>query len=179
MVSTINELRQAKAVLNEVKNKLKKEGIEFKENLPVGIMIEIPSAAIAADILAKEADFFSIGTNDLIQYTMAVDRGNEHVAYLYDPLHPPVLRLVKFVIESAHRAGIPVSMCGEMAGDPVVTSVLLGMGLDEFSMAPSAISQIKNQVRTTKMDDARKIAQDVMEFSTAEEIREYLDKLKK
>ena len=179
MVSTVNELRQVKEVLNEVKHKLKKEGIEFKDNLPVGIMIEIPSAAIGADILAKESDFFSIGTNDLIQYTMAVDRGNEHVAYLYDPLHPPVLRLIKFVIESAHREGIPVSMCGEMAGDPAVTSVLLGMGLDEFSMAPSAISQIKNHIRNTKMDDARKIAQDVMELSTADEIREYLGKIKK
>jgi phosphotransferase system enzyme I (PtsI) len=178
MISGIQELREANIILEETKAELKKEGIEYREDIPVGIMIEIPSAAVTSDILARETDFFSIGTNDLIQYTMAVDRGNEQVAYLYDPLHPAVLRLLKQVIDSAHRYGIGVSMCGEMAGDPAFTPILLGLGLDEFSMAPADILAVKNSVRSIRMEDARKLTQEILELSTSEEIKEYLGKLK-
>lgn len=177
MISGVHELREANIVLEETKTELRKEGIEFREDIPVGIMIEIPSAAITSDILARETDFFSIGTNDLIQYTMAVDRGNEQVAYLYDPLHPAVLRLLKQVIDSAHLNGIGVSMCGEMAGDPIFTPILLGLGLDEFSMAPTDIHSVKNAVRSIRMEDARKLTTEIMELPTSAEIRQYLAKI--
>lgn len=178
MISGIQELREANQILEETKAELKKEGIEYREDIPVGIMIEIPSAAVTSDILARETDFFSIGTNDLIQYTMAVDRGNEQVAYLYDPLHPAVLRLLKQVIDSAHQYGIGVSMCGEMAGDPAFTPILLGLGLDEFSMAPADIHGVKNVVRSIRMEEARKLTQEILELSSSDEIKEYLGKLK-
>jgi phosphotransferase system enzyme I (PtsI) len=143
MIGRVEELRAAMAVVATAKAELAAEGVAFAANIPVGVMIEIPSAALTADLLAKEADFFSIGTNDLCQYTLAVDRMNEKIADLYDPFHPAVLRLIRMVIEEGNRAGIPVGMCGEMAGDVRATSLLFGMGLREFSMNAPLIPEIK------------------------------------
>ena len=144
MIGRVEELRAAKAVVAEARAQLTAEGVPFGADIPVGIMIEIPSAALTADRLAKEADFFSIGTNDLCQYTLAVDRLNEKIAALYDPFHPAVLRLIKMVIEEGQRAGIPVGMCGELAGDVAATELLFGMGLREFSMSAPSIPEVKN-----------------------------------
>lgn len=146
MIGSVEELREAKAMVAKARAELTAEGIAFAAELPVGIMIEIPSAALTADLLAKEADFFSIGTNDLCQYTLAVDRMNEKIAALYDPFHPAVLRLIRMVIEEGRKAGIPVGMCGELAGDVQATVLLLGMGLREFSMSAASIPEIKNVI---------------------------------
>ncbi|MDI6783422.1 MAG: phosphoenolpyruvate--protein phosphotransferase [bacterium] len=176
MISGVKELRAALAILDETKRELAVEGKEFDPNLQVGVMIEIPSAAMTADILAKEVDFFSIGTNDLIQYTLAVDRVNERIAHLYDPLHPAVLRFIKWIIDAGHNAGIWVGMCGEMAGDPTFTMILLGLGLDEFSMGSVAVPGIKKVVRSVSMQEAKELARTVFGLSTADEIREYLQR---
>ena len=129
-------MRQVKEICEEVRAQLTKDGIPFGENVPLGVMVETPSAAVTADLLAAESDFFAIGTNDLIQYALAVDRQDEHVGYLYHPLHPALLRLIKGVIEAGNRSGTPVSMCGDMAGDPLTAWVLMGLGLRTFSMSP-------------------------------------------
>jgi len=173
MISGVREFRQANEVLEEVKRDLLKEGIPFKENIPVGAMIEVPSAAITSDILAKEADFFSIGTNDLIQYSLAVDRVNEKIAYLYEPTHPAVLNLIKMVINNGHNEGIPVALCGEMAGDVSLTMILLGLGLDEFSTSPIAVPEIKKIVRSINFSQAREIAETALSFTTGKEVQEY------
>src|SRR6056297_2974372 len=170
MISGVEELDNVLEVLDSVKQELKKEGVAFKDDLPVGIMIEVPSAALTADLLAKKVDFFSIGTNDLIQYTIAVDRGNEKVAYLYEPFHPGVLRLLKIVIESAHNASIPVGMCGEMAGYPLATVLLLGLGLDIFSMSAFTIPEVKKIIRSVSMSEAEELTGIVMEMKSAREI---------
>jgi len=174
LVSSVQELRQAKALLRELKAELDKEGKKYDPDVEVGIMIEVPAAAIIADILAEEADFFAIGTNDLIQYSLAIDRGNENVSYLYEPLHPALLRLLKFVIESGKKAGIPVSMCGEMASDPLYAVVLVGLGLERFSMNPSNIPVVKNVIRSLRYKDCKKIVEAAMEKRTAQEIEEYI-----
>lgn len=174
MVSSVQEIREAKAVLEEVKNQLIEEGISYSENIEIGIMIEIPSAALISDLLAKEVDFFSIGTNDLIQYTIAVDRMNEKVSYLYDPLHPAVLRLIKLVIDNAHRAGKWVGMCGEMAGDLRAIPILIGMGLDEFSMNAPSILKARKLIREINYEATKKIAEEVLMIATSKEIEEYL-----
>lgn len=174
MISGVEELEKALSVLEEVKKDCRKKGIPFNEEIPVGIMIEIPSAALTADLLAKKVQFFSIGTNDLIQYTLAVDRGNEKVAYLYEPFHPGVLRLVKQVIDSAHKAGIPVGMCGEMAGDPSATVILLGLGLDNFSMSSFGIPQVKQIIRSISLSEAEDVADTVMEMKSYAEIDSYI-----
>lgn len=171
MVSGLTEIKRANAILNEAKGELKAEGIPFDENIEVGIMIEIPSAAVTADILAKEVDFFSIGTNDLIQYTLAVDRMNEHISHLYEPLHPAVLRLIKNVIDASHNAGKWTGMCGEMAGDTWATAILLGMGLDEFSMSASSIPQVKNIIRSLTYEESKHIAQKALSMDNPEDIR--------
>ncbi|MRR13865.1 phosphoenolpyruvate--protein phosphotransferase [archaeon] len=181
MISGMEELMRAKDILEETKEDLRKEGIPFDDDIPVGIMVEVPSAATIADILASEVDFFSIGTNDLIQYSLAIDRGNEYVNYLYEPLHPAVLRLIKFTIDAAHNAGIPVSMCGEMAGRVIYTPILLGMGIDILSTNAFAISHVKEMTRKLNLDKCRKIAQHIYQMKTAKEIydfmsREILDK---
>jgi len=170
MISGVEELDNVLEVLKTVKRELKKEGIAFKEDMPIGIMIEVPSAALTADLLAKKVDFFSIGTNDLIQYTIAVDRGNEKIAYLYEPFHPGVLRLLKIVIDSAHNASIPVGMCGEMAGYPMATVLLLGLGLDIFSMSAFTIPEVKKIIRSVSMSEAEELAGIVMEMKSAPEI---------
>jgi len=176
MISGVEELKQANSILDEVKKDLKKESLPFDENIEVGAMIEVPSAAITSDILAKEVDFFSIGTNDLIQYSLAVDRVNEKIAYLYEPAHPAVLRLIKMVIENAHNAGIWVGMCGEMAGDISMTLVLLGLGLDEFSASPIAIPELKKIIRAVTLRQAKEIAQESMLLSTGKDVEKYAKK---
>jgi phosphotransferase system enzyme I (PtsI) len=177
MISSLSELRRANTILEEAKDELRREGIPFDENLEVGIMVEIPSAAITADILAKEVDFFSIGTNDLIQYTLAVDRMNEKIANLYEPFHPAVLRLIKNVIDASHRAGKWTGMCGEMAGDPLAAPILLGMGLDEFSMSATSISQVKKVIRSLTYDQAKEIANKALEMESPGEIKEMVNKV--
>jgi len=173
MISGLAELQQANALLEDAKKELKKEGLPFDENMEVGAMIEVPSAAVTSDILAREADFFSIGTNDLIQYSLAVDRVNEKIAYLYEPAHPAVLRLIKSVIENGHKAGIWVGMCGEMAGDISMTAILLGLGLDEFSTSPIAAPEIKRIIRALTMTQARAIAEEAMTLLTGKDVQAF------
>ncbi|MBV8519704.1 MAG: phosphoenolpyruvate--protein phosphotransferase [Acidobacteria bacterium] len=174
LVSGVQELRQVKTLVREIRLELDAEGIPYNRELQIGIMIEVPSAAVIADLLATEADFFAIGTNDLIQYSLAIDRGNENVSYLYEPLHPALLRLIKGVIDAGKRAGIPVSMCGEMASDPIYAIVLLGLGLEIFSMNPSSIPVLKNVVRSVRYKDCKRIAESALQKKTAQEIEEYI-----
>lgn len=180
MISGIEELRQAKKVVSDCKRELRKKGEKFDEHIKIGTMIEVPSAALTADILAKESDFFSIGTNDLIQYSLAVDRANEKVAYLYQPAHPAVLKLIKTIIEGAKKNKIWVGMCGEMSSEPTLAFLLLGLGLDEFSMPPPQVLKIKELIQRVKFADAKTAAQKAMSLSTAGEIEKYLkSKLRK
>jgi len=174
LVSGVQELRQVKTLVREIKAELDAEGVPYDRELKIGIMIEVPSAAVIADLLAQEADFFAIGTNDLIQYSLAIDRSNENVSYLYEPLHPALLRLIKGVIDAGKRAGIPVSLCGEMASDPLFAIVLLGLGLEVFSMNPSSIPVIKNIVRTVRYRDCKRIADIALQKRTAQEIEEFI-----
>ncbi|HWW61188.1 MAG TPA: putative PEP-binding protein, partial [Thermoanaerobaculia bacterium] len=174
LVSSVQEVRQVKTFLREIKADLDAEGIAYNKDLKVGIMIEVPSAAIIADLLATEVDFFAIGTNDLIQYSLAIDRANENVSYLYEPLHPALLRLIKGVLDAGKRAGIPVSMCGEMASDPIYAIVLLGLGLEIFSMNPSSIPIVKNVIRSVRYRDCRRIAEIALQKKTAQEIEEFV-----
>ncbi len=174
MVSSIEEVRQANAILDEVKQQLESEGIAFSKDFEVGIMIEIPTAALTSDILAKEVDFFSIGTNDLIQYATAVDRMNQNIAHLYTPYHPGVIRMIKMVIENGHKEGIWVGMCGEAAGEPPLIPLLLGLGLDEFSMSATSILPARELVATLTTEGTQEIAEKVLSLTTAEEIEAYL-----
>jgi phosphotransferase system enzyme I (PtsI) len=173
MISGLEELRQANALLEECKKELKKEGAAFDENIETGAMIEVPSAALTSDILAKEVDFFSIGTNDLIQYSLAVDRVNEKIAYLYEPTHPAVLRLIKSIVDHGHDAGIWVGMCGEMAGDIVMTIILLGLGLDEFSTSPIATPEIKRIIRAVTMRQAKEVAGEALALTTGKDVETF------
>ena len=174
MIATMNEIQAAKAVLKEAMQMLKDQGVSFDNDIKIGIMIEIPSAAVIADLLAKEVDFFSIGTNDLTQYTLAVDRMNEKIKDLYDPFDPGVLRLITNVIEQGHKNQIEVGMCGELAGDPRATLLLLGMGLKEFSMSALSIPVIKNKIIKTNLADAQKTHQEVMQMDNSKDITNYL-----
>ncbi len=170
LISGLAELERIRETLAEVKAGLQRDGVPFRDDVPVGIMIEVPSAALISDLLASRVDFFSIGTNDLIQYTLAVDRGNERVAYLYDPFHPAVLRLVRMTIVNAHTRGIPVGMCGEMAGDPLATVVLLGLGLDSFSMGPLGIPPIKRIVRSVGAMEAESFVRTLLALPSGAEV---------
>jgi phosphotransferase system enzyme I (PtsI) len=176
MISGVAELQEALGLVDEVRADLRRRRIPFDKALSIGIMIEIPSAAIVADMLAKEVSFFSIGTNDLIQYALAIDRVNEHVSYLYEPLHPAILRLIRRVVEAGHDAGIPVSMCGEMAGEPFYSYVLLGMGLDELSMNVTAIPRVKRILRKSLAYEAKEFAGSLLQHGTAGEIGRILRK---
>jgi phosphotransferase system enzyme I (PtsP) len=171
MISGIAELREALEVLDEVKDQLDRRGVDFDRNLPVGIMIEVPSAAIIADVLAQECDFFSIGTNDLTQYTLAVDRGNERVAHLYNPLHPAVLSLIDRSVRAADRAGIPISVCGEMAANPIAVPILLGLGIHELSGAPSGIPVVKEIIRALDSVVTEGDARRALQTESAEEVQ--------
>jgi phosphotransferase system enzyme I (PtsI) len=162
LISGIGEIEQALALLDEARDECRAAGQPFAESIKTGVMIEVPSAAVTADILASKADFFSVGTNDLIQYCLAVDRGNERVSYLAQPVHPALLRLLKHTIESAHRRGIKAAMCGEMAGDTRYTALLLGLGLDEFSMAAQSIPRVKRLIRGVNMADCRGLAEEIL-----------------
>jgi phosphotransferase system enzyme I (PtsI) len=176
MISGIEEIRKAKAILEEVKKEFIRAKVPFDRGIKIGAMIEIPSASVTADILAREVDFFSIGTNDLIQYALAVDRINEHVSYLYEPLHPAILRIVRSVVQSARNAGIPLAICGEMASEPAYVLVLLGLGLEEFSMNPIAIPKVKKVLRMAKAIETRSMTERLFQFSTASEIKRYVRK---
>ncbi|MCK0473579.1 phosphoenolpyruvate--protein phosphotransferase [Halalkalibacter sp. APA_J-10(15)] len=177
MIATLEELRAAKAMLAEEKDKLIAENIQVSEEIEVGMMVEIPSTAVAAELFAKEVDFFSIGTNDLIQYTMAADRMNERVSYLYQPYHPAILRLVKMVIDAAHKHGKWAGMCGEMAGDEVAIPLLLGLGLDEFSMSATSILPARSQLRTLSKADLQSFANDMLYLDTADEVEQKVNEL--
>jgi phosphotransferase system enzyme I (PtsI) len=179
MISSFDELMAAKAKVEEAKAELKEEGIEYNEDIDLGMMIEIPAAVMIADQLAKEVDFFSIGTNDLIQYTVAVDRMNEQIAEMHTPYHPAVLRLIKKTIEAAHAEDIWVGMCGEAAGEELLLPFLLGAGLDEFSMSAVSILKIKEVLTKWTMTEAEKESEKILELATAAEVKEYLNKLKK
>jgi phosphoenolpyruvate-protein phosphotransferase (PTS system enzyme I) len=172
MIATLDEFRAAKTILEEEKQKLLAEGQKVSDEIELGIMVEIPSTAILADQFAKEVDFFSIGTNDLIQYTMAADRMNQRVSYLYQPYSPSILRLVKMVIDAAHAEGKWTGMCGEMAGDETAIPVLLGLGLDEFSMSATSILKARSQIRNLKKSDMEKLAQQVLNMQTTAQVIE-------
>ncbi len=174
MISGVSELREAKEMLDESREQLTKQGEPFDPALKIGVMIEMPSAALTADIIAKEVDFFSIGTNDLIQYALAIDRVNEHVSYLYRPMHPAILRLVRAVVEGARQQQIPVAMCGEMAGEPMLAAVLVGLGLDELSMNAVSIPMVKSVLRACSMEDSRRLAEQALQLSTPEEIEQLI-----
>lgn len=174
MISSIEELRKAKKIIQDVKKELKEKQIPFKEDIEIGIMIEIPSAALMAEELAKECDFFSIGTNDLIQYTVAVERGNEKVANLYTHFHPAVIRLIKSAVDGAHKNNILCGMCGEAAGDPSFIPLLVGLGLDEFSMNANKILQSRKLIRELSFQDCKKLAEEVLKLSSSEEIKRKL-----
>ncbi|MBC8591525.1 phosphoenolpyruvate--protein phosphotransferase [Wansuia hejianensis] len=175
MISNINELRSAKILAEEVREELRKENIPFKEDVEIGIMVEVPSVAIHSKAFAKEVDFFSIGTNDLIQYTVAVDRGNQNISYLYNQYHPAVLNLINMTIKNGHEAGIWVGMCGEVAGDEKLIPVLLAMGLDEFSMSAGSILRARYQIRNTSKLEVAKHLDTILNLPTAEDVERYID----
>lgn len=176
MVISLKEIRRSRTLLEECKNELRSEGISFDENIQIGIMVETPATAFRARQFAKEVDFFSIGTNDLTQYTLAVDRGNETISELYDTYNPAVLQAIKFAIDGAHAEGITISMCGEFAGDEKATELLLGLGLDAFSMSAISIPKIKRNLINSSYEESKVLADDVLSLDTAEEIKERIGK---
>ncbi|WP_033541272.1 phosphoenolpyruvate--protein phosphotransferase [Planococcus sp. CAU13] len=177
MIATLEEFRQAKQLFLEEQEKLRTEGISFNENIEVGIMVEIPSTAVMADVFAKEVDFFSIGTNDLIQYTMAADRMNENVAHLYQPFNPAILRMVKMVIDAAHKEGKWAGMCGEMAGEELAVPILLAMGLDEFSMSATSILKTRSLISNLSKSEMESHIDSILSLATAEDVKQYMGQL--
>lgn len=176
MISGVEELREANQILEQAKAELRTRRVPFNDTIEVGAMIEIPSAALTCDILAKEVSFFSIGTNDLIQYSLAVDRANERIAYLYEPTHPAVLRLIKNIIDAGHEQGIWVGMCGEMAGEPTFALLLLGLGLDKFSTSPVMIPKVKRVIRSVNLAQAQQIAKECLSLSTGKEVERLIER---
>jgi phosphotransferase system enzyme I (PtsI) len=174
LVSSVRELQEARHLLDTVKQELQLAGVPFDPQMPVGAMIEVPAAVTLAHLLAQQADFFSIGTNDLIQYALAIDRGNKQVADMYQPLHPAVMRMIREVVHAARVARIPVAMCGEMAGDPLYIPVLLGLGVAELSMNAMGIPVAKHIIRMITIDEARKIARHALRLVTVEEVNDYV-----
>ena len=174
MVSTLLEIRQCKMILAEVREDLEEEGISFNREMPVGTMIEVPSAALIADNLAREVDFFSVGTNDLVQYTLAADRDNENVAALYNPTDPAVLKLLRMVVDAADRGGVEANVCGEMSGDPLYTQLLLGMGFRQLSVTPHNLPEIKKIIRASTIADAERVALGAFQRDTARDVTNYL-----
>ena len=175
MVTTVEEVRAFRAFAAEVERELAAEGVAYNENFKLGVMIEVPSAALIADHLAAEVDFFAIGTNDLIQYALAVDRNNEHVTHLYQPLHPAMLRMLRFVIEQADQHGIPVSVCGEMAADPLAAAVLVGLGVRRLSLSPRRVPEIKTRLRELEFAFLQEHVRRCSDLPTAADVEEYLD----
>ncbi len=174
MISGVQEFIEAKSILAQVMKDLDKKNIAYDKDIKVGAMVEIPSAVMVADILAEKADFFSIGTNDLIQYTLAIDRSNENVAYMYEPYHPAVIRMIMQVVKAAKNAGIEVSLCGEMASDPFCIPILLGMGINELSLTAAGIPLLKKLIRSLSKEEAEKDLEEILKFKTSEEIRKYI-----
>ena len=172
MVSNVDEVLRANVFLEEAKNELRERGQPFNEDLEVGVMIEVPSAAITANLIAPQVDFFSLGTNDLVQYTLAVDRVNERVAYLYEPTHPAIIRLIKSTIDVGHEHGIWVGICGEMAANPLMAPLLMGLGIDEFSMSPSAVPLVKAAIRSVRFHEAEELAKLVLASESAPKVLE-------
>jgi phosphoenolpyruvate-protein phosphotransferase (PTS system enzyme I) len=170
MISGTEELARANAVLAECQAELKAKGVTFDESMQVGTMIEIPSAATTADLLAKDCAFFSVGTNDLIQYLLAIDRVNDRIAHLYEPTHPAILRTLRYVVAEAHKKNLSVSVCGEMAGDPVFAPLLLGLGIDCLSMSPAWLPSVKYLVRAMKMSDAQALAEEALTMTSPKDI---------
>jgi phosphotransferase system enzyme I (PtsI) len=175
MISSLDEIRRARVLLEETKTELRASGQPFQKQCKLGVMVEVPAVALMADQFAREADFFSLGTNDLVQYTLAVDRGASRVADLYDPFHPAVLRLIRMVADSGRQRGIPVSICGEMAGDPRATGLLLGLGLEQLSTNPGLLPQIKEAVRSVDLARSRQVAAHCVELDTGAAVRRYLE----
>jgi phosphoenolpyruvate-protein phosphotransferase (PTS system enzyme I) len=173
LISSLQEIREARQLLAEVQDELRQEGQLFDPRLPVGAMIEVPAAVTLAPLLARETDFFSIGTNDLIQYALAIDRGNKQVADLYQPLHPAVMRMILQVAEAGKTVGIPVAVCGEMAGDPLYLPILLGLGVSELSMNHMSIPMIKKVIRQINYEEAQNMARKALDMMTVEEINNF------
>ncbi|HHL73197.1 MAG TPA: phosphoenolpyruvate--protein phosphotransferase [Bacteroidetes bacterium] len=174
MISGMKEVREVKEMLEKARQQLLEENVPVSENVEIGVMIEVPSAALITDLIAQEVDFLSIGTNDLVQYMLAVDRGNERVSYLYKDLHPAVLRVIRDVVRAAHRKGTWVGMCGEMAGNPLATLILIGLGIDELSVSPIVLPEIKKIIRATEYSEAVRIADKMLEQTTAEDIEQFM-----
>jgi len=175
LISGLDELRRVRTVFDEVRADLERRGVSFKKDIKFGSMIEVPSAVVIADILAKECDFFSIGTNDLIQYSLAVDRVNEKIAHMYEPAHPAILRMIRHVIRAAKAAGIPVGICGEMAGDPLFTELLIGLGIDSLSMSAVAIPVVHAEIVSTRLSTAKRFASHVLAAITVNDVRALLE----
>jgi len=170
MISGIEEVEQTRQLLDEAASSLKEENRPYRKDIPLGVMIEVPSAVMTADLLADKVDFFSIGTNDLIQYTLAIDRGNRHVAHLHQPLHPALLRMIKRTCEAAHSKGIRTYMCGEMAGEPLYVPVLLGLGVDELSMNPQSIPLVKEAIRSIDTIEIQEVVDEAMRLTTPQAV---------
>jgi phosphotransferase system enzyme I (PtsI) len=175
MIGNVDEVRAVKAMLAEELDVLASEGVDVWRDIKVGVMIELPSAVFIADVLAEEADFFSVGTNDLIQYMLAIDRGNEHVAHLYQPLHPAVLKALREVVAAGHRHSIPVGLCGEMASDPRMASVCLGLGFDSLSMPTAALRAVKHVIRSFPFEAAQRLVERCVAARSAMEVGELVD----
>ncbi|MEO0156699.1 MAG: putative PEP-binding protein, partial [candidate division WOR-3 bacterium] len=177
MISTYEEIKRVKLIFNQVKQELKSKKIEFDDSIQLGIMVETPSAALMSPFLSHEVDFFSIGSNDLTQYTLAVDRGNERISQLFDHFHPAVLHLIKETITAGHNGNIWVGLCGELAGDPLAIPLLVGFGIDELSMSPSSIPRAKLVLRTLTVSQCQEIAQEALNFRTALEVKKFLSRV--